>query len=125
MSRHQYDLQMCLSLAGVTTGMLCDKCQNRCPICDSHNVNNNNWNTLTKVKICDSCAFGDLKNQCIICHNKNAKHIGYYCEECVLREMDRDGCPRILNVGTTKSDKHFINASTANNSTSKNKKTKN
>lgn len=28
----------------------------------------------------------------------------YYCKECTMCEKDRDGCPKIVNLGTTKTD---------------------
>lgn len=28
----------------------------------------------------------------------------YYCIECTILEKDRDGCPKIVNVGTAKID---------------------
>lgn len=28
----------------------------------------------------------------------------YYCKECVQQEKDRDGCPKIVNLGSAKTD---------------------
>lgn len=28
----------------------------------------------------------------------------YYCRECVQQEKDRDGCPKIVNLGSAKTD---------------------
>ena len=28
----------------------------------------------------------------------------YYCKECVMLEKDRDGCPKIINIGQARSD---------------------
>lgn len=28
----------------------------------------------------------------------------YYCKECVKTGKDRDGCPKIVNLGSTKTD---------------------
>lgn len=28
----------------------------------------------------------------------------YYCKECTLLEKDRDGCPKIVNLGSAKTD---------------------
>ena len=28
----------------------------------------------------------------------------YYCQECVQTEKDRDGCPKVVNLGSTKTD---------------------
>lgn len=118
MSRHQFDLVMCMKQQGTHLGYLCDKCDGRCPICDSHNIktinNRNNVNNTTrtsnnlkKVRICDSCSFGNLSHSCIICNNPKAQNVAYYCWECCQLERNKDGCPQILNVGSTTIDRHF------------------
>ena len=28
----------------------------------------------------------------------------YYCKECTQQEKDRDGCPKIVNLGSSKTD---------------------
>lgn len=28
----------------------------------------------------------------------------YYCKECTIQEKDRDGCPKIVNIGSSKTD---------------------
>ena len=28
----------------------------------------------------------------------------YYCKECTIQEKDRDGCPKIVNLGAAKTD---------------------
>jgi hypothetical protein len=28
----------------------------------------------------------------------------YYCKECTIMEKDRDGCPKIVNLGSAKTD---------------------
>ena len=28
----------------------------------------------------------------------------YYCKECTVLEKDRDGCPKIVNLGSSKTD---------------------
>lgn len=28
----------------------------------------------------------------------------YYCYECTVLEKDRDGCPKIVNLGSSRSD---------------------
>lgn len=105
MSRHQLDLVVCLRLPGRNIGKLCPKCDGRCPTCDS------NVNSKRLVHICDECSFGSLAEACIICGN-NAKpgetmHEAYFCTQCCLLERDRDGCPRITNLGTTRSDNFY------------------
>lgn len=120
MSRHQFDLIMCLKQPGTHIGYLCDKCDGRCPICDSHNIKMNSYNisnspvsfqpALKAVRICDSCSFGKSKQSCIICNNPVATHKAYYCLECIKLEKNKDGCPKILNIGSNKIDRHFENS---------------
>ena len=31
----------------------------------------------------------------------------YYCEECVAQEKDRDGCPKVINIGGAKTDAFY------------------
>jgi len=31
----------------------------------------------------------------------------YYCAECVRLERDRDGCPRVINLGSSRKAGHF------------------
>ena len=31
----------------------------------------------------------------------------YYCEECVMQEKDRDGCPKVINIGGAKTDAFY------------------
>ncbi|KAJ2511871.1 hypothetical protein GGI11_004942, partial [Coemansia sp. RSA 2049] len=61
-------------MAGIAIGKLCEKCDGKCIICDSL------VNQKKLVHICDECNFGKSQGQCIL-------------------EKDRDGCPRILNIG--------------------------
>ncbi|ANZ73602.1 Pre-mRNA-splicing factor [Komagataella phaffii CBS 7435] len=99
MSRHQYDLVQCFKQPGTTIARLCDKCDGRCPSCDSY------VNQAELAYICDECSFVSNKGEgkCILCGSKSTTD-AYYCSECVMTEKDRDGCPRILNIGTTRSD---------------------
>jgi PHD finger-like domain-containing protein 5A len=31
----------------------------------------------------------------------------YYCRECVALEKDRDGCPKVVNVGQGRTDAYY------------------
>jgi hypothetical protein len=31
----------------------------------------------------------------------------YYCTECTRLEKDRDGCPKIVNLGASRTDAHY------------------
>ncbi len=66
-------------------------------ICDSM------VNPHCPVHICDECNYGSLENKCIICSSPGVTD-AYYCRECVLMEKDREGCPKIVNLGSTKID---------------------
>lgn len=103
MSRHQYDLIQCMKRPGTHFGFLCLLCDGKCPICDSL------VKPTAKVRVCDGCAAGNAAARCILC----STHLGdkpetaaaaYYCHECVLEEKHREGCPRIVNVGSSKAD---------------------
>lgn len=99
MSRHHSDLLQCRRQPGITIGKLCDKCDERCVICDSY------IRQTKLVYICDQCNYGQYNsNRCILCNSGNAYNNAYYCYECCMLEKDRDGCPKIINIGTNKSD---------------------
>lgn len=97
MSRHQYDLVTCLKLPGTAVGRLCERCDGRCPSCDSL------VRPSAKVRICDECSFGQGSTKCVICGG-NGIGDAYYCQECVMLEKDRDGCPKIVNMGSSRTD---------------------
>ncbi len=58
--RHS-DLVMCRKQAGIAIGRLCDKCDGKCPVCDSY------VRPTTLVRICDECSFGNYQNKCVVC----------------------------------------------------------
>jgi len=61
MSRHHPDLVMCRKQPGIAIGRLCDKCDGKCPVCDSY------VRPTTLVRICDECSFGNYQNKCVVC----------------------------------------------------------
>ena len=69
----------------------------KCVICDSF------VNPHTLVHICDECNYGSFEGRCVVCGNPGSTD-AYYCRECVQLEKDRDGCPKIVNLGATKTD---------------------
>jgi PHD finger-like domain-containing protein 5A len=77
------DLVMCRKIAGVAVGKLCEKCDGRCVICDSH------VRPTTKVHVCDECNFGTYQGRCIICGSPGYSD-AYYCKECT--QMEKDVC---------------------------------
>ncbi|CAI7633206.1 unnamed protein product [Penicillium glandicola] len=92
MSRHHPDLVMCRKQPGISIGRLCDKCDGKCPVCDSY------VRPTTLVRICDECSFGNYQNKCVVCGGEGISD-AFYCFECTRLEKDRDGCPKIINLG--------------------------
>lgn len=52
---------MCRKQPGIAIGRLCDKCDGKCPVCDSY------VRPTTLVRICDECSFGNYQNKCVVC----------------------------------------------------------
>ena len=50
------------------------------------------------VHVCDECNYGSNENRCVVCGNVGVTD-AYYCRECVQQEKDRDGCPKVVNLG--------------------------
>jgi PHD finger-like domain-containing protein 5A len=107
MSKHHPDLVMCRRQTGISIGRLCERDDGRCPICDSY------VRPTTQVRICDECAFGNYAGKpnggnsdagkCIICGGQGISD-AYYCANCTRLEKDRDGCPKIINLGSSRTD---------------------
>ena len=97
MSRHHPDLVMCRKQPGISIGRLCDKCDGKCPVCDSY------VRPTTLVRICDECSFGNYQNKCVVCGGEGISD-AFYCFECTRLEKDRDGCPKIINLGSSRTD---------------------
>lgn len=58
---------MCRKQAGISIGRLCDKCDGKCPVCDSY------VRPTTLVRICDECSFGNYQNKCVVCGGEVSK----------------------------------------------------
>eukprot|EP00545_Synedropsis_sp_CCMP1620_P012486 CAMPEP_0119009092 /NCGR_PEP_ID=MMETSP1176-20130426/4138_1 /TAXON_ID=265551 /ORGANISM="Synedropsis recta cf, Strain CCMP1620" /LENGTH=175 /DNA_ID=CAMNT_0006961543 /DNA_START=48 /DNA_END=576 /DNA_ORIENTATION=- len=97
MAKHHPDLVMCRKQPGIAIGRLCEKCDGHCVICDSF------VNPHTLVHICDECNYGSFEGRCVVCGGTGVTD-AYYCRECVQQQKDRDGCPKIVNLGSTKTD---------------------
>ncbi|KAJ1675390.1 hypothetical protein EV182_001362 [Spiromyces aspiralis] len=97
MSKHHPDLVLCRKQPGIAIGKLCDKCDDKCPLCDSF------VNPSKLVHICDECNYGSSQGKCIVCGGKGISN-AYYCRECVALEKDRDGCPKVVNLGSARTD---------------------
>merc|ERR1712099_215552 len=97
MAKHHPDLIFCRKQPGVAIGRLCEKCDGKCVICDSY------VRPCTLVRICDECNYGSYQGRCVICGGPGISD-AYYCKECTIQEKDRDGCPKIVNLGSSKTD---------------------
>lgn len=75
MAKHHADLVMCMKQPGIAIGRLCERCDGKCPVCDSH------VRPHTLVRICDECSFGALEGRCIVCGAPGVAD-AYYCREC-------------------------------------------
>jgi len=69
----------------------------KCVICDSF------VRPDTLVHICDECNYGSFEGRCVVCGGVGVND-AYYCRECTQMEKDREGCPKIVNLGSTKTD---------------------
>lgn len=93
----------------------------KCVICDSY------VRPCTLVRICDECNYGSYQGRCVTCGGPGVSD-AYYCKECTVQEKDvsnlfmlyfisryyelmtffntfqRDGCPKIVNLGSSKTD---------------------
>ncbi|KAJ4915253.1 putative PHD finger-like domain-containing protein 5B-like isoform X1 [Raphanus sativus] len=97
MAKHHPDLIMCRKQPGIAIGRLCEKCDGKCVVCDSY------VRPCTLVRICDECNYGSFQGRCVICGGVGISD-AYYCKECTQQEKDRDGCPKIVNLGSAKTD---------------------
>ncbi|WRX28464.1 PHF5-like - like 1 [Theobroma cacao] len=97
MAKHHPDLIMCRKQPGIAIGRLCEKCDGKCVICDSL------VRPCTLVRVCDECNYGSFQGRCVVCGGLGISD-AYYCKECTQLEKDRDGCPKIVNLGSAKTD---------------------
>ncbi len=59
------------------------------------------------VRICEECNFGSSGGKCIICGGQGVSD-AYYCAECTRLEKDRDGCPKVVNLGASRTDLAYL-----------------
>merc|ERR1711957_100984 len=97
MAKHHPDLIMCRKQCGIAIGRLCEKCDGKCVICDSY------VRPSQLARICDECNYGSYQGRCVICGGPGISD-AFYCKECCQCEKDRDGCPKIVNLGSAKTD---------------------
>jgi len=99
-AKHHPDLVFCRKQPGIAIGRLCDKCDGKCVICDSF------VEPEVLVRICDDCNYGTNEGKCVIC-GRSGSSDAFYCRKCSLQEKDRDGCPKIINLGIARADQYF------------------
>ena len=58
-------------------------------------------NPAVLARICDECNYGSFEGRCVITGEPGVAD-AYYCKECVKLEKDRDGCPKIINLGSAR-----------------------
>lgn len=75
MAKHHADLIMCRKQPGVNVGRLCERCEDKCVLCDSY------VNASTLVRICDDCNYGNNQGRCIVCGGIGVSD-AYYCKPC-------------------------------------------
>ncbi|KAK2640709.1 hypothetical protein Ddye_022472 [Dipteronia dyeriana] len=100
MAKHHPYLIMCRKQPAVQEAARywhCEKCDGKCAICDSY------VHPCTLVRVCDECNYGSLQGRCVIRGGVGISD-AYYCKECTQQEKDRDGCPKIVNLGSAKTD---------------------
>lgn len=96
-AKHHIDLILCRKLAGATNGKLCSRHDGCCCLCDSY------IRPTATVRICDDCSHNNGHSKCIICGYPGSFD-AFYCHECTIQEKDRDGCPRVTNLGSARTD---------------------
>src|SRR5271170_2020879 len=53
--------------------------------------------------LCVWVLMGVCVGKCIICGGQGISD-AYYCANCTRLEKDRDGCPKIINLGSSRTD---------------------
>ncbi|XP_006896728.1 PREDICTED: PHD finger-like domain-containing protein 5A-like [Elephantulus edwardii] len=91
------DLISCCKRAGVAIGRLCEKRDGKCVIYESYVC------PCTLVCIYDECNYGSYQGRCVICRGPGISD-AYYCKECTIQEKDHDGCPKIVKLGSSKTE---------------------
>lgn len=100
MSKHHSDLIMCRQTTGTSIAKVCLYCSDKCLLCESQ------VNLYRKARLCQECSFGYLIERCVVCNSK-AELEAQFCYNCCLLERDREGCPKIVNMGMSRKDKFF------------------
>eukprot|EP00758_Cryptobia_borreli_P005492 Tbor_TRINITY_DN4896_c0_g2::TRINITY_DN4896_c0_g2_i2::g.1283::m.1283/K12834/PHF5A; PHD finger-like domain-containing protein 5A len=98
---------MCRKRTGTSIGLVCEKHEDRCVICDSFSQ------LELEVRVCDDCGYSKTQlKKCIVCGVPKAVNPGLYCKYCVALENDRNGCPVAMATADSKRDARVLKAST-------------
>ena len=91
------DLIICGKLPGIAIARVGPRHDGQCVgyACDSF------VNPAVLARICDECNYGSFEGRCVITGEPGVAD-AYYCKECVKLEKDRDGCPKIINLGSAR-----------------------
>ncbi|MCO5594464.1 hypothetical protein L7F22_048494 [Adiantum nelumboides] len=61
----------------------------------------------TTSAVHQECNFGTYAHRCIVCGSPGIAD-AYYCTECTRLEKDRDGCPKVVNLGASRTDLFYL-----------------
>ena len=98
-TKHHPDLIICGKLPGIAIARVGPRHDGQCVgyACDSF------VNPAVLARICEECNYGSFEGRCVITGEPGVAD-AYYCKECVKLEKDRDGCPKIINLGSARTD---------------------
>ena len=131
-ARHHPDLVMCRKQPGTSVGKLCERCEGKCVICDSYV----RPHTLVRLCAeCDFGAFAGRCTICgapgaseayyckeCVQQEKDvrlgggglrraglflARSFSHAHASLLSHAAQRDGCPKVINLGTAKADQHY------------------
>lgn len=96
------DLVMCRKQPGIAIGRLCDKCDGKCPVCDSY------VRPTTLVRICDECSFGNYQNKCVVCGGEVWLELFMLFLRCTKRTLGNFWCFLLFWVYTTRKRSRWL-----------------
>jgi PHD finger-like domain-containing protein 5A len=135
-ARHHPDLVMCRKQPGTSVGKLCERCEGKCVVCDSY-VRPHTVVRLCaecdfgafagRCTICGGPGVSDAYycKECVqqekdvrsrdrgagvqplfllLCSRTRCTHTHTHTH---LNHAQRDGCPKVINLGAAKADQHF------------------